>query len=120
MHYESKKGFWERLQALDEPTKNKVLIVATAIIMVIVVYFWVAYFNNIIAGISGPAIAQNEPAQADTTQTAQQDGTPQSDSNIWQNMQNGMATIYTQFMNGARGLGNILQAPRQYIVSPPQ
>ncbi len=93
----------ERLQALGEPTKKKVLIIATGIAMVIVIYFWLAYFNNLLTSVTQPTVAQNAVDQA--AQTAE----PAAGSSFFQGI-----------MNLVHGLGNILQAPRQYIVEPPK
>jgi hypothetical protein len=56
---ENKKSFLEELQALDESTKRKVVVVATIVIMIGVVYLWSGYFNGLVAANGAPA---NEPA----------------------------------------------------------
>lgn len=40
-------NFLKKLQSLDESAKQKVLIGATAVIMAIVVFAWITYFNNL-------------------------------------------------------------------------
>jgi len=102
-------GIIERLQALDEPTKHKVLVVATLVIMVVVIYFWLAYFNNLVAGISSPQVAQNG-----------NDVGPAAGSGFSDAVKNASALVYGRFMDVAHALGNILQAPRQYIIQPPK
>ena len=50
-------NFLEKLQSTPEPTKRRWLIGVTAALMVVVIYVWLAYFNNlIIAGFSQPAV----------------------------------------------------------------
>ena len=62
---ESRKTFLEELQSLEEPTKFKILIASTVVIMIVVVYFWLAYFNGIVSSVSQPTVAdQNQPAPA--------------------------------------------------------
>lgn len=97
-------GILHELQALDEPAKKKVLIVATAIAMAIVIYFWLAYFNNFVAGIS-------QSADEQAPQIAVQSSS--GGISFWQN-------AYMGAMNALHGLANILQAPREYLVKPPQ
>ncbi len=48
MEEERTPGFLEELQALDEGKKRKVLIAAVAIMMVLVVFVWMLYFNGIV------------------------------------------------------------------------
>lgn len=119
---EESKGFIEKLQSLDGPAKNKVLIVATAVVMVIVIYFWLAYFNNLIAGVSQPApVAENLAAEnAVPMQTQAQTSAGGGSVGTWDSFKSAAAFIYGEFMNVAHGLSDILQAPRQYIVNPPQ
>ena len=45
-----KPNFLHRLQGLDEGHKQKIMIVASVVIMIVVVYFWLAYFNSIVVG----------------------------------------------------------------------
>lgn len=124
---EGLKDFFVKLQALEEPAKTRVLIVATAIVMVIVIYFWLAYFNSLVAGGIPPAtVAENPTAgSAAAMPTQAQAPSPASEGengggSIWDNFKNEAAFISGGFMNMAHGLSDILQAPRQYIVKPPQ
>jgi hypothetical protein len=101
-------GFFEQLQSLDERTKTKVLIVATAIAMIVVIYVWLAYFNNLIAGVAQPA------PMADAS------GAATEGAGVWQSMQNAAGFLYGKCIGVLHALGNILQAPRQYIIQPPR
>jgi len=100
-----------KLQSLDEPAKAKVLIIATAIIMIVVIYFWLAYFNSIVAGVSAPSVADNAAGQG-AASTSQEDVGP------WTIVMRAPEFLYGQFMNAAGGLASILRAPRQYVVQP--
>ena len=107
------KHFLTDLQSLDDRAKFKVLIVATAVVMVVVVYFWLAYFNNIIASVQTPLAADGGASQ-NATPAAQEEAGP------WTIVMRAPAFLYGEFMGAMRWLGNVLQAPRQYIVQPPQ
>ena len=100
--------FFEKLWALDEPTKTKILIGATAIAMVIVVGLWYAYFNSIVIGASGQTAATNQQAgTAPAPAAAKSSAGP----GIWQ-------TIGGIFTGIANGLRNVIQSPRQYNIQP--
>jgi len=124
---EQQKGFLEGLQSLDESTKHKILIGATAVIMIVVVYFWLAYFNSIVVNLSAqpvaaqtqsapavaqttPAVAQNAPAVAQSASTPAASG---GGTSIWHNIGAG-------FMSLVHGFGNIFQSQGQYTVQPQQ
>lgn len=59
-------NFIQRLQALDDGPKQKVLIGTAIVVMIIVMYFWLAYFNGIVAGGAGqpPSVAVNGDSAA--------------------------------------------------------
>ena len=40
--------FLEELRSLEESTKKKVLYISAAVIMIVVIYFWLAYFNSLV------------------------------------------------------------------------
>src|SRR5437870_5435072 len=101
--YETRKSFLERLQLSDEATKRRFVFICTAIAMIVVVYVWFAYFNNMIA-------SQNAPQPVAET----------SGFTFWQTMKGGMAVIYRAFWAKLNDLSNILQSPREYIIKPPQ
>jgi hypothetical protein len=98
MSEEHQKTFLEELRSLNEPTKRKVLIVATIVIMAIILYLWLGYFNGL--------VADNQP---------QQDPGGVSFS---QNLKSGMATIANDFANIPQWLAGIFRGPRQYTIQP--
>lgn len=97
------KNFLEKLQSSDESTKRRWMFGSTVIVMVIVVYVWLAYFNNLVGSF-------NE----------QQPAAPEAGFTFWQTMKGGMAVIYQTFVRELEALGMILKAPREYIVNPPK
>jgi hypothetical protein len=105
MRVESKKSFLERLQSADEAKKRRWMIASTVIVMVIVIYVWLAYFNNLIAGMSEPRQVSAAPAD---------------DRSLWQIAEGNLSSLGGSLLDKARGLSQILQAPREYIINPPK
>src|ERR1700690_1254962 len=97
--------FLEKLQSADEATKRRWMILSTIIIMVMVIYVWMAYFNNLVAGFSQ---AQQPSA-----------GSSAGGFTFWQTMKNGTAILYRGLSGAFHSLGNILNSPREFIVKPP-
>ncbi len=108
MREEPKKSFLEELQSLDEPTKRIVMIVLTVVIMVVVIYVWLAYFNNLLASVGQPQVADNGAS------------TGTAGGNLVDAVRNGTAFIYGSFVNAVHALSNVFQTPRQYIIRPSQ
>ncbi len=112
-------NFLEKLQSTPEPVKRRWLISLTAVLMVVVIYVWLAYFNNlIIAGFSQPAV----PSSAEPGQIPEQPNPMVAGDSVslWQTLRNSAANLYGIFTEKLRALGDILNAPREYIIKPPQ
>ena len=102
-------NFLEKLQSAPESTKRRWMVVITAVIMVAVIYVWLAYFNSLIAGGFSRTVSleqQNPPVAGGVS--------------FWQTLKNGMANLYEIFTGKLHALGNVLNAPREYIIKPPQ
>jgi hypothetical protein len=99
MEEEKQKSFLEEVQAFDESVKRKILVVATVVIMIVVAYVWVGYFNGLVAGSS----QQDQPPVVAAAQTP----SGNSGYNLWQSMTSGMADIVNTF-----------RGPGQYTVTP--
>ena len=104
---EPRKGFIEELQGLEAPVKKRVLIVSTSIIMAVVVYVWLGYFNNIIANAPAAALAEN----ATSTPTSSAPG-------FFDRIGGGGAYMLRAFGSWADSAANALKSPRQYIIKP--
>ena len=100
---EEKRSFLDKLQSADEATKKRLMIAGTIFITIAVVYVWLAYFNNLIAGFSQTAPV----AQAD-------------DLSVWQNIKNNFTIFSASIIDKVHVFGNILSAPREYIIKPPR
>lgn len=99
----NKKSFLERLQSADDATKKRWMFISTAIIMAVVIYVWLMYFNSLIAGFSSQPTEQ-----------------PATGIGFWDAVKNGTAAVYQGLIDKIRALGDILRAPREYIIKPPQ
>lgn len=110
---ENKKSFIDELQSLDEGVKKKILIVGSGLVMVVVVYAWAAYVNNVVVSTS-----KNTDAQvADASGGGVQEQTP-SNNNFWQNIESGTANIGNAFKGGFQGLINHFKGPSEYTINP--
>ncbi len=106
--------FLSKLQSADDATKKKWMIIGTAVIMAIVIYVWLAYFNTLFTG--SPTAATAPAAVSDQRQSA----APTTATGPFQYFRDRMASIFQLFSNLVGGLGNIFKAPREYIIKPSQ
>lgn len=100
------KSFLEKLQSADEVTKKRWMVLSTVVVMAVVVYIWLAYFNSLVASFSQQQVPSGSQANEGRT--------------FWQTMKNGAAILYQGFMNKLRFLSDILSSPREYIIQPPR
>lgn len=105
---DQQKNFLERLQSSDEATKQRWLIGSAVVIMAVVVFLWLAYFNSFVIG-------PRSGAPAEAGQKAEGGGVT-----FFGTMKNGASVIYNGFIGKLRTFGNILEQPREYIIKPPQ
>lgn len=64
MEEKHKKSFLEEMQSLEEPAKRRILIVATIVVMIVVIYIWLGYFNSIVASGSQTATISTQTQSA--------------------------------------------------------
>ncbi|OGY99730.1 MAG: hypothetical protein A2945_01885 [Candidatus Liptonbacteria bacterium RIFCSPLOWO2_01_FULL_52_25] len=102
------KSFLEKLQSSDEVTKQRWLVGSAAIIMTIVVFLWLAYFNSFVIGPRSGVPVEPGPAAEGSSAT------------FLGTMKNGASVLYDGFWGKLRALGDILEKPREYIIKPPQ
>ncbi len=101
--------FLRKVQALDENDKRKVLVVSTIVIMAIVVFVWIAYFNSIVVPVgSGAAIASSTDAGAPgatSTAAAQSPSGP----GFWHTIENDLSGAWEGFMGMFHGGTQVIQ-----------
>ena len=91
------KEFIEKLQAADEGRKRKWMIISTTIVMAVVIYVWLGYFNNLIARLSQPVLPQSPEVVRKPS--------------FLETMKTGAAAIYEVF-------SRLVKAPKEYIIKP--
>ena len=92
----------QRLQSADERTKKRWVIILSAVAMVVIVFIWLKYFNTLV-----------QPGGWDTPSAETEES-----FSFWQTMKAGLGVLYDKAAGGIQGLGNILQAPRDYLIKP--
>ena len=98
--------FVRELQQLEQPTKQRVLVVSALVLMAVVVYFWAGYFGGLITPIAQPGRVAQAAPQTLVPQTADAQA---SQPGFWQNMKTGAAALY-----------NMMRGPKQYDIQPQQ
>ena len=108
----------EKLQSLDEPTKRKVLIGSTVVIMIVVLFVWVAYFNSIVI----PSAAQMGTDQAAATSTQPiaatagiQASSVTAGPGFWKGIENGFTQFGKGIAAGFEGIGVMFHGGRETI-----
>jgi hypothetical protein len=102
-----RKSFIEELRSLSDPVKRKVFWGAVAASMILVVYFWLAYFNTIVPGaVPGP----------DTTVQTSTTGT--EGAGVFGLFADAAGSFWQAIENGARGMVSEMKNPKQYNIGP--
>ena len=98
----------ERVRNASDEMKMSVLIVGTTSAFLVVLFVWLTWFNTIgtVAGTQGTELAN-------VSGSAEGHG-----FSVWESMKTGSAALFGGVMNGIRGLGGVLNAPRKYIIDP--
>lgn len=92
------RKFLERLQSSDDQTKKRWMIGSATVIIAIVIYIWIGYFNNLIFTLSSP---QEPPLQKI------------GGFSFLETAKNAVAAVF----DTAKSLiGNIFSQPREYII----
>ena len=94
MDENGKNSFWERLRTADEKTKWKIMIITSCICMIVIVYIWLGYFNNVVSG----AVQSGSVTQS-------------SSPTFWDNVKSNTGIFYKK-------ISSILDGSKQYIVQP--
>jgi len=94
----TKKSFLTQLQEANEDTKNLWIIAGTSVVMLVIVFVWLTWFNNLntLAGVPGGSGTANIGGVA-----------PDNGFSLWQSVKAGISE-----------LGGIFQTSREYIIKP--
>ena len=94
--------------------KTRVLVVSTVIIMVVVLYLWLGYFNGIVASGGESSVADQNQAQIAATD--QSGASPSPEPGFWSRVGNGTAIVGNAIGGWAEGIGKSVQSPKEYII----
>ncbi|MCR4328719.1 MAG: hypothetical protein NUV53_04390 [Patescibacteria group bacterium] len=99
-------SFLRKLQESDDTAKRKFLIISSLVIMLVIVYVWLMYFNNIVASVSDTStdVAENVPTESHST--------------ILSTMKRGSAVVYQNIWGSIQWVAGALQSPKEYIIKP--
>jgi hypothetical protein len=90
--------FLKELQALDEPAKNRVLIIATVVIMIVVLFVWIVYFNSIVipsaAGTSQTAATSTAAVTIPNATTQASSASVQASPGFWKGLESGFTSLF--------------------------
>ena len=92
------RKFLEKLQSADDRTKKRWMVGSTTVVIAIVIYIWIGYFNNLIFTLSSP---QEAPLQKT------------GGFSFLETVKNATAAVF----DTVKGLAeNILGQPGEYII----
>ena len=108
MHYF--RDWLEQVRSASDEIKISVVIVGTTSVFLVVFFMWLTWFNTI-----------GTVAEAPRTELANVSGSPEGHGfSAWESVKTGGSALFGGVMNGIRGLGGVLNAPRKYIIEPEQ
>lgn len=99
------KNFLEKIQSADEGVKRRWMIISTVVIMAVVIYVWLGYFNNLIASFNRPLA--EVPSEG-------------AGFSFWSSLKSSAALLYNGLGDKLHAFGDILKTPREYIIQPPK
>lgn len=97
-----------RAQNASDEVKMGIVIVGTTSVFLVILFVWLTWFNTI-----------GTVAGGQTTSLANMSGSPDDPGfSAWESVKAGGNALFGGIMNGIRGLGGVLNAPRKYIIEP--
>lgn len=94
----------ENLRSKDNETKKIVLIFSSALVMIIVAFVWLKYFDTLIQPLD--SLLPEEKTKVE------------EGFSFFETIKAGLAVIYDSFKNSLESLRQILGRPRDYIIEP--
>lgn len=100
-----------RAQNAGDEVKMSIVIIGTTSVFLVVLFVWLTWFNTIGAVADAPS----------SEQLANVSGASEAQGfSAWESLKSGSAALFGGVMNGIRGFGGVLNAPRKYIIEPGQ
>ncbi len=93
--------FIKKLQSADQSVKRRWLIGASALMLVLVIFFWLKYFNTL---VQSPAAVSNNPAE--------------QGFGFWPAIKIGARVFYDGLTNTLGRWLKLLNSPKNYIIQP--
>ncbi|MBI3589320.1 MAG: hypothetical protein HY093_02810 [Candidatus Liptonbacteria bacterium] len=93
------KKFLEKIQLAEDGKKKRWMILVTLVAMMVVVYIWLAYFNNLLADLSRPATVEEVKVQS------------KGGFSFLETMKSGVGTVF-------ESLKGIFYHRKEYIIKP--
>lgn len=106
------RNFLEKLQSASNEKKKIWMILFTSIAMVIVVFLWLMYFNNLVASLSRPSNLAKAQPQDNATATKSRD------FSFVETMKNSTAIVFGFLGDRFNDLVKIFEKPKEYIIKP--
>ena len=104
------RNFLEKLQSASNEQKKIWMIIFTSAAMVVVIFLWLAYFNNLVASLSRPSnIAQSQDNGAEAKS---------QDFSFTETMKNGTAIVFGFLGDRVNDLVKLFEKPKEYIIQP--
>ncbi|MBI4086317.1 MAG: hypothetical protein HY433_03725 [Candidatus Liptonbacteria bacterium] len=95
-------NFLKRLQESEENVKRRWLILGSAVMMILVVFIWLNYFNTLVQQASAPA--QTEQAERGLT--------------FWQTFKSGLGIVFQTAGSKIKYWFEIARSPKSYSINP--
>jgi hypothetical protein len=98
-------SYLQKLQTADDATKRRYGALFALIIMAIVIYIWLAYFNTIITPVARVATVAPEEEMG---------------FSFWDTVSKETASVYNAFANQLSKIKEMITKPKEYEVMPRQ
>ena len=97
-------GLLEKIRNSDDGTKKVWLILFSSVVMIVVIFVWVAYFDTLLVSV-------NKPVEADEVEKADGFG-------FFGTIKSGAAAVYDFLADKVSGIFGTINKPKEYIIEP--
>ncbi len=100
-------NFIKSVQEADESTKRRWIFIFSGVLMAVVVFVWLSYFNTFSSlGAQTASAGQGTGGQA------------QQGPSFWSTLSRGASVLYHGTLDRIAGLGAVLKSPQNYNIKP--